>query len=111
MVSSHIKRNMDLLRYLAKANRKSLPVVNAIIKTADKSLIDSLCECSLNTLCGNVPLKPTEKRRLRCHKDKLRTLASKKTSITRKRRALQSGGFLSSLLVPALTILGSLLVK
>ena len=60
MVSSHIKRNMDLLRYLAKANRKSLPVVNAIIKTADKSLMDSLCECSLNTLCGNVPLKPTE---------------------------------------------------
>ena len=84
MVSSHIKKNMDLLHYLAKANRKSLPVVNAIIKTADKSLVDSLCECSLNTLCGNVHLKPTEKRRLRRHKDKLRTLASKKPLLREK---------------------------
>ena len=90
MVSSHIKRNMDRLRYLAKANRKSLPVVNAIIKTADKSLIDSLCECSLNTLCGNVPLKPTEKKRLRCHKDKLRTLASKKKPLLREKGELYS---------------------
>ena len=54
MVSARTKRNIDLLRYLA--NRKSLPVVKAIIKAADKSLVNSWCESSLNTLRGNVPL-------------------------------------------------------
>ena len=74
-------------------------------------MINSLCECCLNILKGNVSLTPTQKRRLNKHKQTLRLLARKQTSLRVKKKALtQKGGFLGALLGPIISTVGSLLL-
>ena len=85
--------------------------VKSIIKGADKDLVDTLCECGLNVLKGNVPLSPGQKKRLKAHKNTLRALSQKKQSLQKKKTLLQRGGFLGALLRPVLSVLGDLLFK
>jgi len=60
-------------------------------------------------LKNNVPLKPKQFDRLKRQKN-VRALAKKNTSLKEKRRIVrQSGGFLSTLILPAITALGSIL--
>ena len=80
-----------------------------LIKECDKSLIDCFCECSKNILKGNVPLKETQLKKLRREKKNLRSLALKRTSLSKKRKILQKGGFIGALLPPILSITGGLL--
>lgn len=82
--------------------------VKAIIKTADKGLVDCICEVGLNVLKGNVSVTPTQKRRLARHKGDLRRITKKGVSVQSKKRILQKGGFLGALLTPLATILGSI---
>jgi len=49
--------------------------------------------------------------KLRPRRQDLRTLSVKKTSLAKKRKIIQKGGFLSALLAPALSILAGLLLK
>ncbi|KAF4517303.1 hypothetical protein B566_EDAN008638 [Ephemera danica] len=80
---------------------------NAILKFADKNLVQTICECVLNVLLGNVPLDEEEKKKFRKHKTILRKIVKKKGNWKSKRKILQKGGsFLIPLLVP---VLGSLL--
>lgn len=80
-----------------------------LIKECDKNLINCFCECSKNVLKGNVPLKESQLKKLRREKHNLRSLALKKTSLTKKRKILQKGGFIGALLPPILSIIGGLL--
>ena len=108
MTSSRLKRNAPLLKYLARAKPK---VAKAIIKVADRDLIQTLCECSLNILKGHVRLNSQQKRKLRAHKHALRALAAKKTSHKRRQRLLQKGGLLPALLAPALGFFAKLFLQ
>ena len=72
--------------------------------------IDCVSECAKNIIKGNVPLNPAQLRRLRRERSNVRVLALKKTSLKKKRRVLQKGGFLGALLPPVLGVLGSLLL-
>ena len=100
-MSARLQRNKHLLQVLAKSKPN---VVKSVIKSADRDLIDTLCECCLNVLNGNVPLAPPQKRKLCKYKTVLRTLAYKKQASQqkKKRSLLQKGGFLPALLAPAL---------
>lgn len=89
-----LKKHKQTLLVLTKARPK---LVKEIIATADKSLIHALSECALNVLTGVVPLTAAKKRKLSKFKENLRALAKKKTSLTNKKRVLQSGGFISLL--------------
>lgn len=105
-MSSRIKRQAPLLKLLSKAKPAT---VRAVIKEADKDLVDALCECALNVLSGTVSLsKPARKKLLR-HKSTLRCLSGKSLSTHRKKVLLQKGGFLGALLGPVLGILGNVL--
>ena len=73
------------------------------------SLILCLCECSLNILRGNVPLKPKQKKLLEKHKKCLRQLINKKISMKNKKKILQDGGFISALISPIISVLNGLL--
>ena len=79
-----------------------------IIRKYDNDLICSLSECCHNVLKGNVPLTSTQKVKLRRHKNNLRKLSTKKTSIKAKKKILQRGGFLGALITPIFIVLGSL---
>lgn len=102
-----LRRNAPLIKILSRAKPSAL---KAIVKDSDKSLIDTLCECSLNVLQGRVKLTPSQKSKLKRHKKTLRALAThRKLSLSKKKSMIQKGGFLQFLLKPVVTALGSLL--
>jgi len=93
-------KHKDLLRVLHRAHP---PLRKAILKHADKALVYSICELCDNTLCGNVPLTPTQKRNLKKHKVILKQLAKRGESWHAKKHALvQKGGSFLPLLLSAL---------
>ena len=94
---------------MLKLLQKSKPnTVRVLLKDASSDLLNSLSECSLNVLKGRVVLTPKQKRSLCRHKSTLRILAKKGTSLAKKRKLLQKGGFLGALLGPVLSVVGSL---
>lgn len=81
----------------------------ALLRTADDTLVRNICECALNTLRGNVRLSADQKKRLSKHRKTLRRLACDRGSWKSKKRLLvQRGGFLPLLLAP---IIGSLVAS
>jgi len=108
-MSRCVKDNADLLRALARMSPKKR---KSHLKLADKALVQSICECGLNTLNGNVPLNNGQKRLLTRHKHILRKLVAGKGGWKVKRKYLvQSGGaLLPALLLPIIgTVLSALL--
>ena len=99
---------MSLLKLLSKAQPLA---AKAIIKAADKELVDAVCECALNVLKGNVRLTPLQKQRLAKHQRALRALAQKGRSLQTKKALLQKGGILGALLGPVLSVLGTALFR
>lgn len=85
----------------------------ALLQKADLKLVKCICECALNILRGNVPLKQTHKQRLKRYACILRRLANKNNSLKKKKRLIiQRGGFLPLLLAPILgTVLSHLIGK
>ena len=79
------------------------------MRDASPELVRILCECVHNTLKRNVSLNPPQKIKLHKFKKQLRTLADKKKSVKLKKRTLQTGGFLGTLLSVAVTAVASVL--
>ena len=110
---------------MSDRTRKYLPILKRIqrlgekakkqfIKKCDKEFINCVSECAKNVLKSNVPLKPTQLRRLRRERSNVFLMpvltGIKKTSLKKKRRILQKGGFLGALLPPVLGVPCSLLL-
>ena len=74
----------------------------------DKEFVFCLCECAKNLLKGNVPLTPAQKKSLSRRKKELRDLSRKRVSLKKKKKIVQSGGFLGALLGPIISVLGGL---
>lgn len=103
-MSKKLKKHAHTLHVLCKAKPS---VVRVIVKEGNKDLVEALCECCLNVLYGNVPLSSSQKKKLTRYKHLMRKLAVKSaTSVDQKKKLLQTGGFLHSLLYPSLKLLG-----
>ena len=105
---SCVKWQAPLLLTLAKAHPH---VCKAILRGADKDLLQCLSECALNILKGNMTLKPSEKARLTKYRQKLRKVADKRVSLKQKQKIIQTGGFAPALLAPLLAPLIAPLAK
>jgi len=81
------------------------------VKRCNRQFIDSVLECAKNVVKGNVPLTKAQMSKVRSRRQDLRALSVKKTSLTKNRKIIQKGGFLSALLAPALSVLAGLLLK
>ena len=95
-------------RYLAvldSVQHMSPTARRRFLANCPKDLLTCFSECALNILKGNVELSRSQLQKLRREKHNLRQLASKRTSLTKKRRILQKGGFIGSLLAPVLSLL------
>ena len=93
-----------------KALKKSKPkMLKLLLQNATPDLLNAFSECSLNILKGNVRLTPHQKRILSRHKRQLRDLSKTNTSNVKKRKILQTGGFIGAILNPVLGVLGSIL--
>ena len=103
---SNVKRNFDSLKMLSCCPKK---LRNSILNGAPKDLIDTICECILNLLNGNLDLKEIDKQKLDKHKFSLRKLL-KRTSLKEKKKILiQKGGFLQILLPSIISGLASII--
>jgi len=91
-MSERTRRYLPLLKQI---NRLGDRAKRQLIKKCDIEFLDCVSECAKNVIKGNVPLKPAHLWRLRRERSNVRVLASKKTSLKKKRRILQKGGFLS----------------
>ena len=81
----------------------------AILANSKKELLNSVCECDLNVLQGNVKLSNCKKRKLRKFRRQLRTVADRHVPLARKKKLIiQSGGFLVPLLSVVLPTIASL---
>ena len=79
------------------------------IASCNKNFILCICECVKNALKGYLPLKKCQLKSLSRHKQSLRQLALKKTSLSRRKKILQRGGLLGLLIGPLVSSLSSLL--
>lgn len=97
-------KQLQFLQICPKKLRKDL------LKRVPTSSIKTICECALNVLKGNIPLSDSQKSCLRKHKNTLRRLSDKKSSLFKKRKLIiQRGGFLNVLVPAAITLITSLL--
>ena len=104
--TKRLQQNLPLLKHLSKLPERQK---KNFIKTADKSVVQSICECCINILNGQIPLNASQRARLKRNKQNLRSLIKSKTAIGKKRKILQKGGFLSAILSAALPIVSNLL--
>ena len=78
---------------------KSKPAYRrTLLQSAPNELIGLLSRGVLNILKGRIAISRNSKQKLGRYKKQLRTLADKKTSVKKKKKVLQSGGFLPLLL-------------
>jgi hypothetical protein len=104
-----IKSNYHALQVLKAAKPK---LRKAIISNCDRELLNSICECIMNVLRGNIKLSDCAKRKLRNHRATLRKVADRHVSLSAKKRAIvQRGGFLLPLLGAVLPTLASLIFR
>ena len=106
-MSKLLKRNALLLNVLQKAPVNARKAI--LVSHLNKDFVNCICECVLNLLQGNVPLTTQQKINLQKRKKHLRLLASKKTSLRKKKELIQNGGFLGAILGPIVGVLGNLL--
>lgn len=101
-----IKKNIDYLNILSCCNTK---MRKSVIANGSKELIDSICECVLNLLVGNVKFQDDLKKKLYKHKKPLRKLLQKVSLKDKKKILIQNGGFLLILLPSFISGLASII--
>jgi len=105
-MNDRMRRFLPVLKRINKLGDKAK---KQYVKKCNKEFVDCISECAKNVLRGNVPLTARQNAKLRRNKHNLRALSIKKTSLRKKRRIIQKGGFLGAILTPILSILGGLL--
>ena len=105
-MSRRIAHLLPELRRLCRMKNKDR---KKFIKLCGKDFILGICECVKNLLKGNVPLNGKQLKSLRRHRQSLRKLALKKTSLCARKRILQQGGLFGFLLEPLASAIGHIL--
>lgn len=99
---SNINKAKKTLILLANSKPKA---VRKILKNASSQLIKAISEIALNCLNGVVRLTPKQKAQLRRFKKPMRDLNAPQTRLVAKRKIIQRGGFLGTLLGVGLPLL------
>ena len=94
-----VKKTLLLLAHSKPA------AIKKIIKNANRDLLKAISEISLNMLRGNLPLTLAQKNKLKRYRHTMRKITEKNTNLTAKRKYIQKGGFLTSLLSVGLPLL------
>lgn len=106
-MSQRLRKFAPHLKHLHRVNNKQK---TAWLKAnCSKDFIYCLCECAKNILKGRVPLNKSQKKLLAKRKAALRKLTTKKLSLKKKQKIIQSGGFLGAILGPIVSVLSGLL--
>lgn len=104
---NRVVEHIDFLKYLQKISPQRQ---KAIIKAADKPILEALSEIALNLIKRNITLSSTEIDKLRPFEEQIYQLSLRKHSVSKKKRILQSGGFIGTLLGSVLPVLISTII-
>lgn len=97
MMSRLVINHVDVLKALHKLKPTQRV---ALLKTADKALVQCITECAYNILIGKVPLNSSQKSKLTRRKKVLRNLIKHSTGWKTKRNILvQKGGSILPLIL------------
>jgi len=107
-MSTRVKKFLPTLKRICRIGDRAR---RDYVRKCDNEFIHCVSECAKNLIKGNVPLTTHQMKNLRRRRNDLRALSVKKTSLRKKRKILQKGGFLTALLPPILSVLGSLLMQ
>jgi len=107
-MSARVKNYLPMLKCIRRLGEKAR---RDYVRKCDNEFIRCVSECAKNLIKGNVPLTTRQMKNLRRRRYDLRALSAKKTSLRKKRKILQKGGFLTALISSILSVLGSLLMQ
>lgn len=109
MTLESVLRCLPELKQLSKTKSRAKRL--KILKKSKKCLYYAISEIARNLVKGNIPISQQRLKKLIQHRNKIRNLA-KKTLTLKKRKAIthQIGGFLPQLLIPALSVLGNIII-
>ncbi len=93
---------LETLKFLHSRPKKSL---HNYVGAADSGLIRGICECCLNILNGTVNPTPDQLSKLAGYSNVIRQLSRKNVPLYRRKELIQTGGFLTSLLPIAISLL------
>jgi len=102
-------RLKEIHKELKKLKRLSPKARVKFFKSCSSDCVIKVCECIKNVLNANLNIKPSHLKKLSRHKQTLRALALKSTSLARRKRLLQKGGFITALLPALIPAVASLL--
>jgi hypothetical protein len=105
---SKFMENREFFSFLSKIPPKRQ---KNIIKGADKDILVALSEICLNLIKRNINLTEKEKRRLRPYAKQVYLLSQKKPSFNKKKKVVQVGGFLSTILTSVIPLLLSTVIS
>ena len=106
-MTKRLCRNLDFLKLLGGKNKS---VRKKVLSDAKTDLLKCISDCCHNILNGNIEMTRKEIKSLKKYRQVIREVANKRIALRRKRKILlQHGGALPGLLIPILTIAGSLL--
>ena len=105
--SDRTRKYLPILKQIQRLGEKAK---KQFIKKCDKESINCVSEYAKNVIKSQLSTETHAVATFGRERSNMRVLASKKTSLKKKRRILQKGGFLGALLPPVLGVLGSLLL-
>jgi hypothetical protein len=110
MSTKRLKRHAAKLLSLHKASTtKRMSALKR--QLASKDFVKCICECCKNILNGNIELSQKQRSALKKRKNAIRTVVKRNTSMTKRKKIIQSGGFLGAILGPIVSVLSGLLSK
>ena len=96
---NNILKHKDILQVLANSSPR---YKKAILKSADKKLVITICDIFFNLLKGNINLSDSEKIKLKIHKKIFRKIIQKSSFKEKKHILEQKGSGILGLVLPAL---------
>ena len=104
-----VKSNFHELHVLKNAKPK---LRKAILTNCNRELINTISECVLNVLKGNLKLTDSQKRKLRKFRRQLRSITGRRVALATKKELInQLGGFLVPLLSAILPTVANLIFR
>ena len=83
-----------------------------LLKNFDNCVITAIAEISKNCLLGNIPLSKCNYNKIKKYKNDIRKIASKRTTLKKRRNLIvQKGGFLNILIPTVLSLLANVIEK
>ena len=100
---------LSALETLSKAGTKRKR--NRILAKCKPCIYKAISEIAKNTLASNIPLSRSHYYKLKRHRSLIRKLAQRGSLRSKQELINQSGGFLPSLLIPAVSFLAEIVAK